>query len=57
MGAGTGGLTRDVFGMLDMDAMCELLQYTATDISAVWAQRLKDRIAKPNFQFKVRGGA
>ena len=54
VGAGSGGLTRDVFGMLDADNHCELLQYTATDISAAWAQRLKDRIAKPSFQFKVR---
>ena len=57
VGAGTGGLTRDVFAMLDADNHCELLQYTATDISPVWAQRLRDRIAKPSFQFKVRDGA
>ena len=54
VGAGTGGLTRDVFALLDGDNHCELLQYTATDASADGAQRLRDRIAKPSFQTKVR---
>ena len=53
-GAGGGVLTRDAFELLDGDNHCELLQYTATDASADGAQRLRDAIAKPSFQTKVR---
>ena len=54
VGAGTGGLTRDAFPILDVDNNCELLQYTATDISNVWAPKLLESIGSSKMQFKVR---
>ena len=54
VGAGTGGLTRDAFPRLDMDNNCEMLQYTATDISSVWAPRLLESISSAKLQFKAR---
>ncbi len=54
VGAGTGGLTRDAFPILDVDNHCELLQYTATDISAVWAPKLLESIGSSKMQFKAR---
>ena len=54
VGAGTGGLTRDAFPTLDVDNNCELLQYTATDISSVWAPRLLESINTTKLQFKAR---
>ena len=57
VGAGTGGLTRDAFPTLDVDNNCEILQYTATDISAVWAPRLLESINTTKLQFKARNPA
>ncbi len=54
VGAGTGGLTRDAFPTLDVDNHCELLQYTATDISNVWAPKLLESIGSSKMQFKAR---
>ena len=54
VGAGTGGLTRDAFPILDVDNNCELLQYTATDISNVWAPKLLESIGSSKMQFKAR---
>ena len=54
VGAGTGGLTRDAFPTLDVDNNCEILQYTATDISSVWAPRLLESINTTKLQFKAR---
>ncbi len=54
VGAGTGGLTRDAFPILDVDNHCEVLQYTATDISAVWAPRLLESFNTSKLQFKAR---
>jgi len=54
VGAGTGGLTRDAFPILDVDNHCEVLQYTATDISAVWAPRLLESFSTSKLQFKAR---
>lgn len=54
VGAGTGGMTRDAFPTLDVDNNCEILQYTATDISSVWAPRLLESINTTKLQFKAR---
>lgn len=54
VGTGTGGLTRDAFPVLDFDANCELLQYTATDISNVWAPRLLAKVKSSKIRFKAR---
>ena len=54
VGAGTGGMTRDAFPTLDVDNNCEILQYTATDISNVWAPRLLESINTTKLQFKAR---
>lgn len=54
VGAGSGGLTRDAFPILDMDGNVEILQYTATDISRGWASRLLDSVKSPKMQFKAR---
>lgn len=53
LGAGTGGLTRDAFPLLDFDPNCELLQYTATDISSVWAPRLLEKMTSTKLRFKA----
>ena len=53
LGAGTGGLTRDTFPLLDFDPNCELLQYTATDISSVWGPRLLEKMKSSKMRFKA----
>ena len=46
-------MTRDAFPTLDVDNNCEILQYTATDISNVWAPRLLESINTTKLQFKA----
>ena len=54
IGAGTGGLTREAFGILDTNSHCEMLAYMASDVSHGWAPQLLEAIGSPKCKFEVK---